>query len=541
MSASSETECRDWLFHQGSLLTQSRLQRLTGWIMPARVTVPAALLALLTNCTNGGPARPFGYLQVDIGTGPASLDPRIATDAISSRIDELIYDPMVELDGNGQPRGDLAEWIERPDSTRLIFHLWHGVRFSTGEQLTARDVVYTYESILDPAGHSTKAAGLRQMQSLTARDDYTVEMRTRGPYAAALEMGTYDIVPYGSALPGPASALGPPGTGPFRPIRFEHDAALVLTRNEYRRYSARAVPGIVFKIVPDATVRALELTEGICDFAENDAVQPDLIPFLAAQPDLRVGQSPGLFFQYLAFNFRDARLRDLRLRRAIALAIDRDAIVHSMLRDTARAATGMLPPENWVYERNVPRYSYNPVEARHLLEAAGYSPDSAQLEFVYKTTPEGRRLAEAIQAMLQRVGIKLDIHTNEWATFYSDLRAGNFDLAAGQISALSPEEYFLFFDSRMVPPFGNDRGAYANPEMDRLLESAEVTLDASRRRAIFSEVQRLAAGDLPYVPLWWIDTVTVMTRRLDGFQPNPNGSLRSLAAASYLPGQVGKN
>jgi hypothetical protein len=82
MSTSSETECRDWLFHQGSLLTQSRLQRLTGWIMPARVTVPAALLALLTNCTNGGPARPFGYLQVDIGTGPASLDPRIATDAI---------------------------------------------------------------------------------------------------------------------------------------------------------------------------------------------------------------------------------------------------------------------------------------------------------------------------------------------------------------------------------------------------------------------------------------------------------------------------
>ena len=158
-----------------------------------------------------------------------------------------------------------------------------------------------------------------------------------------------------------------------------------------------------------------------------------------------------------------------------------------------------------------------------------------------KTTPEGRRLAEAIQAMLQRVGIKLDIHTNEWATFYSDLRAGNFDLTAGQISALSPEEYFLFFDSRMVPPFGNDRGAYASPEMDRLVESAEVTLEVSRRRAIFSEVQRLAARDLPYVPLWWIDTVTVMTRRLEGFQPNPNGSLISLAAASYLPGQAGKH
>ena len=145
-----------------------------------------------------------------------------------------------------------------------------------------------------------------------------------------------------------------------------------------------------------------------------------------------------------------------------------------------------------------------------------------------------------IQAMLRRVGITLAIHTNEWATFYSDLRAGNFDLAAGQISALSPEEYFLFFDSRMVPPAGNNRGAYANPEMDRLLESAEVTLDSDRRQAIFSEVQKLAARDLPYVPLWWIDTVTVMTRRLDRFQPYPNGSLISLATASYLPGGAGR-
>ncbi len=494
-----------------------------------------AFLALLGACTNHSPASPSGYLQIDIGTAPTSLDPRIATDAISSRIDELIYDPMVKLDGSGQPRGDVAERIERPDSTRLIFHLRHGVRFSNSHQLTARDVVYTYDSILDPASHSMKAAGLRWMASITARDDYTVEMTTRGPYAAALEMATYDIVPYGSVLPVRAGTLGPPGSGPFRPIRYEHDAALVLARNDYRPYSPRAVRGLVFKIVPDATVRALELSEGLCDFAENDAIQPDLIPYLASQSNLRVGQSPGLFFQYLAFNFRDVRLRDPRLRRAIALAIDRDTIVHSMLRDTARTASGMLPPENWTYEGEVVRYRYDPAEARHLLEAAGYSPGNARLEFIYKTTPEGRRLAEAIQAMLQRVGITLNIHTNEWATFYNDLRAGNFDLAAGQISALSPEEYFLFFASRMVPPFGNNRGAYANPEMDRLLENAEVALDPEHRRAIFSEVQRLAARDLPYVPLWWINTVTVMTRRLDGFQPYPNGSLISLATASYLP------
>jgi peptide/nickel transport system substrate-binding protein len=219
------------------------------------LTAFIAFLALLSGCTNHSAPSSSGYLQVDLGTAPTSLDPRIATDAISSRVDELIYDPMVKLDGSGQPRGDLAQRIERPDSTRLIFHLRRGVRFSNGVQLTARDVVYTYDSILDPASHSMKAAGLRRMESIKARDDYTVEMRTRGPYAAALEMATYDIVPYDSALPIHAGALGPPGTGPFRPIHFEPDAAVVMARNDYRPYSLRAVRGIVFKIVPDATVR----------------------------------------------------------------------------------------------------------------------------------------------------------------------------------------------------------------------------------------------------------------------------------------------
>jgi peptide/nickel transport system substrate-binding protein len=315
-------------------------------------------------------------------------------------------------------------------------------------------------------------------------------------------------------------------------IRFDHDAALVLARNDYRDHPPQAVRGLLLKIVPDATVRALELKAGICGLAENDAVQPDLIPFLAAEPELVVGQSPGLFFQYIVFNFRDPRLRDPRLRRAIAFAIDRRAIIHSMLRDIARAATGMLPPENWAYEPQVAGYPYSPAQAAALLKAAGYSADDTRLTFVYNTTPEGRRLAEAIQAMLHRVGIKLRIHTNEWATFYSDLRRGNFDLAAGQVSALSPEEYFLFYDSKMVPPLGNNRGDYVNPEMDRLLETAQVTLDAGRRRAIFSDVQKLAASDLPYLPLGWIDTVTVMTRRLNGFRPYPNGSLMSLARAS---------
>jgi peptide/nickel transport system substrate-binding protein len=486
-------------------------------------------------CSKRAPLAPPDYLQVDINTSPTSLDPRFAVDAISSRIDELIYDSMVRIGRDGNFAGDLADRIERPSPSRLVFHLRHGVRFSDGLELTARDVKYSYDSILNPASLSLKRPGLAEMASIRIVDGYTVEITTKRPYAPALEIAAYGVVPEGTPPPGKRTGTAPPGSGPFRLLRFARDEAVVLARNPYREYPLGGAPGIVLKIVPDATVRTLELTEGICDFAENDSIQPDLIPYLAAQPELRVVKSPGTTFQYIAFNFRDPRLRDVRLRRAIAYAIDRQQIVDSMLRGTARVATGMFAPENWAYAGNVMHYGNDPAEARRLLEDAGYAPGDPRLTFVYKTTPEGGRLAEVIQAMLKRVGITLDIHTNEWATFYGDLVRGNFDLAPSQwVGINDPHQYFLVFDSKMMPPNGYNRGAYVNAEMDKLVEAGDVTLDPVVRREIYASVQQLAARELPYVPLWWVDNVAVINRRVAGFEPYPNGSLRSLANALYL-------
>jgi ABC-type transport system substrate-binding protein len=506
------------------------------------LSAPRAVLSLalaLGACAKRTPTAPSDYLQVDVSSSPTTLDPRIASDAISARVDELVYESLAKTDRRGRFVGDLAQRIEHLSPTVIVFHLRRGARFSNGRQLTARDVVDTYESVRSPEMHSLKAAGLSELRSIRAADDFTVEMTTRRPYAPALEMATYGIVD-GRSTPSDARRdLPPPGTGPFRIAYFARDETVVLERNPFRLYPKGSARGIVFKIVPDATVRALELAEGICDLAENDAVQPDLIPYLARDPGLRVGRSSGTTFQYLAFNFRDSRLKDLRVRRAIAYAINRDAIVDSMLRETARPATGMLTPEHWMYEPRVRRYRFDPGLAKRLLESAGYASHDRRLRFVYKTTPEGRRLAEALQAMLQQVGITIDIHTKEWATFYGDLQRGNFDLTGGQWLGINePHQYYLLFDSKMVPPRGSNRGAYANRQMDSLVEAGDFTLEPLRRRAIYGAVQKLAADDLPYLPLWWVDTVFVMNHRIDGFEPYPNGSLISLAAARYRPSRA---
>ena len=140
-------------------------------------------------------------------------------------------------------------------------------------------------------------------------------------------------------------------------------------------------------------------------------------------------------------------------------------------------------------------------------------------------------MGELIQAMLRRVGIAIQIRTNEWATFYADMQRGNFDLASMQwVGIRDPHHYYMAFDSKMIPSKGGlNRGRYSNPEMDRLVEAGDVTLDDAARKKIYSQVQRLAADDLPYVSLWWEDNVAVMNRSIAGYQPFPNGSFLSLA------------
>jgi ABC-type transport system substrate-binding protein len=174
-----------------------------------RVAVVIALIAAAFVWTVGGrhrkaPAIPAGYLQVDIETSPIALDPRFTTDAISSRTAELVFDALVRVDAHGQFHGDLAESFERPTPTTLVFHLRHGLRFSDGRPLTARDVKYTYDSILDPASISPKRIALRQLAAIAAPDDATVVMTTRGPYAPALEMATIGVVAQGTPLAAPS-------------------------------------------------------------------------------------------------------------------------------------------------------------------------------------------------------------------------------------------------------------------------------------------------------------------------------------------------
>ncbi|HEV2170154.1 MAG TPA: ABC transporter substrate-binding protein, partial [Candidatus Binatus sp.] len=241
--------------------------------MRALAMLMAALA--LAGCGYARANRSPGTIQVDIEQSPTSTDPRFGTDAMSSRINELIFDSLVKAEGDGNFGGQLAASIERTSPTVTVYHLNHGVHFSDGRPLTARDVLFTYNSILAPESRSPKRASLEQLKSIEAPDDYTVVMTVADRYSPAIEMASEGIVPAGTPLPAQSDGVAPVGAGPFRMVSYTRDESIRLERNPYHQHPADAPQTILFKIVPDPTVRALELAEGVCDFSGN--VQLDVL------------------------------------------------------------------------------------------------------------------------------------------------------------------------------------------------------------------------------------------------------------------------
>ena len=478
---------------------------------------------------------PANYLVVGIEANPAQLDPRYATDANAVRIGNLIYNSLLRTDEKLRLQPELAASWRVIDAQTFQFDLRTDIRFHNGRPLTAADVKYTFESILDPANRSPKRALLKQLQSIELDGSHRLRFHLNSPHAPFIEHFTLGIVPEGSA----PDSRPPLGSGPFVLETVESGEHVVLKKNPDYWDSKPALSGVVFKIVPDAMVRALEFKQGAIDFMQND-LEPDMLPWLRHLAGTQVTAHQGTTFQYLGINLTHPILKHVKVRQALAHAIDRERIIHHLLKDTALAANGLISPLNDAYEDDIPAWNYNPARAKQLLDEAGFGdPDGdgpmTRFRISYKTTNVDlrRRIAEALKEQLLQVGIELEIRSYEWGTFFSDVKKGNFHLySLAWVGIRDPDIQYQLFHSASVPPNGDNRGRYANSQVDRLLDQARVTMDASERKRIYGAAQRLIAQDLPYVPLWWQKNVVAKKTNLQGFVPYPDGDLISLKQVS---------
>ena len=243
-----------------------------------------------------------------------------------------------------------------------------------------------------------------------------------------------------------------------------------------------------------------------------------MIEALGKEPHLEVLNSEGTNAQYLAFNLEDPLFSDLRVRQAIAHAVDREAIVKYLWRDQARLADSILPPENWAYSSEVSRYAYDPELARSILEDAGYD----EISFTYRTStdPLGLLVAAVLQQQFKSLGIDMQIRSNEFATFYSDVVAGNFQMYSLRWVGgnNNPDIFNLIFHSDMIPPNGANRGHYRNRQVDRWIELARSETDQDTRKTYYANVQKQVSDDLPYVNLYYTNNVAVVNDRIEGMK-----------------------
>jgi len=503
--------------------------------MTARITMAVLLFAALAGCGPRAPERDRNVVIVAIRTPPNNLDPRQANDETSQRIGQLVFSCLLDVGDDLRVVPRLASRLDNPDPLTYVAHLRRGVRFHDGRELTSKDVVYTYADFLDPAFISPFKGAFRVLQSVRALDDYTVEFKLKEPFAAfpAQLAGVPPIVPAGS---GDSMRSFPIGTGPYRFVSAQED---VVTLAAFEGYFD-GLPnnaGIVLKVVPDDTMRGLELRKGSVDVVVND-LPPDMVHQLETSGAFAITRDPGLDFSYLGFNMRDPLLRDKRVRHAIGYAINRDAIVTYLRRGLARPAFGLVPPQAWAFEPDVRTFPYDPARAKTLLDEAGHrDPDGdgpfprLRLSLKISTNEETRLQSTVMQQDLRRVGIDLDLRSYEFATFYADVLKGDFQIFSLQWvggALADPDIIRRVFHSSQVPPAGFNRGYYMNPEVDRLIDEASRALSEEERRAKYSRAQQLIAEDAPYIPIWNRVNVILAQPGFTGLHLPPTGDFQAL-------------
>ncbi len=290
--------------------------------------------------------------------------------------------------------------------------------------------------------------------------------------------------------------------------------------------------------MPDETTQALELRKGSGDITIN-SLTADTVVTLAKDPNLAVEKGPGTRLAYLGFNIRDPILKDVRVRQAIAYALDRRPMIEYLWRNQAEPAHSVLPAQSWAYNGDVPAYNHDPEKAKQLLDQAGYPEvDGVRFHITMKTSTDAntRLMVAVMQQQLREVGIALDIRSFEFATFFSDVQHGAFQMYGLRwIGGNEDPDIFEYaFHSSKFPPNGANRGYYLNTKLDALIDKARAETDLKDRKPLYAEVQAILAQDVPYINLFYLDNVLVHTKRVGKLTLNPAGNYDFLRTAEFV-------
>jgi peptide/nickel transport system substrate-binding protein len=507
------------------------------------LTAPGLPLAQGTALDIYGPADPQarrgGTLTVAIANEPPNLDPFHQAGDARTAVTVLMYQGLMYEHPSGEARPLLAESMQiSPDGLTYTFRLRRNVTFHTGQPMTSADVKYSYDYIRDAANGSPGAADFGAIAEIATPDDHTVVIRLSRPNAS-LPMTLTNrfgcVVPKDTfARPDARARLSQQsvGTGPFRLAEFRPQSHIRMARfPQYWEANQPYLDAILFSVQPNAASLLQALRNRRADIAmlprPQDAEQ------LRDVPGLNIGTAPSLRQNTLDLDGNFAQLRDVRVRRAIALAIDKQAVMQASIggHGTVLGTTVAAMQDSWGAPLNELATQRPDLDrARALLAEAGHAGGFA-LDLVSIIGFEWMDpAAVTIAQQLQRIGIRLNIQRVELGVWLNAFRTRNMRFTFNDWGT-QPDPHILYYRHFRSPPQGADFRNWANPDADRLLDQGMETSDIAARKRIYVDLQKLMSDTVPTIMLFSPNLVTVSQARVRNYAQHPTGWWFGLARA----------
>jgi peptide/nickel transport system substrate-binding protein len=471
-------------------------------------------------------------LHLSTSSNPARLNPLIATDSASSSIAGFLFNALVKYDESGQKIiGDLAESYRFLSPTEIEFKLRKGVQWHDGKPFSAYDVLFTYDLIKAPTTITPYASDFRVVKNLKVIDEHTLRVTYEKPYFKALEIWMMGIVPRhrlqrDKDIMSSSFNTSPVGTGPYILKKLEFSKQIVLEANPLYFEHRPKIDKIVFHIIGDPMTRFLMLKSGQIDVSSLEPMQYERQVDRPFHQKFATLELPSHSYTYLGLNLRLKKFQDPRVRQALSLAIDRQALIDVLFLGHGKVCTGPFLPGSKGFNDAIVAPKRDLKRAKSLLGAAGYSAQNPLTFEIATSNSNAIRpyAAEILQRQLLDVGVKVTIRVMEWQAFLNTVVAPRkFDsVLLGWSLSLTPDPYALWHSDSDVPGGFNLVG-YHSRRTDSLIERMEEATEAEKiallQRQIFAEIVR----DNPYLFLVIPNDINVYSRTLKGVKPSING------------------
>ena len=467
-------------------------------------------------------------LNLSMSSSPSRLNPILANDSASSEIADWLFNGLFKYDKDGKITTDLASSYKFETKTKLIIKIKTNVLWHDKKHFTAHDVVFTYKTIINPKVFNSIVSNYKEVESVKALDDYTLEVIYKKPYFKALEIWMVGILPK-HLLENEENIMtssfnkNPIGTGSYKLDTFKNSSDIKLIANDDFFEGRPKIDEIYYKFLPDTTTSFLMLKQKLLDVGGLTPLQVDRQIDENFKKDFKIVEKPSFGYTYLGFNLRNEKFKDLRVRQALSLAINRQEMVDILYFGHGEVCNGPFLPGSFAYNNDVKQIKPDIKKAKQLLKEAGYDENNPfTFELVTNTGNEIRiNAAQILQYQLAKVGVKVKIRVMEWQAFLNTVvHPRKFEtVLLGWSLSLMPDAYPLWHsDSDKLGHF--NLVSYHNNEVDKLIEEASTTIDRDKLSLIYKEIFKKITNDIPYLFLYIPYSISVVNNEIKNVKPS---------------------